>query len=213
VSDDRGLLLILVRHGETVASSSVRLVGAGDVALSPLGFRQAGRLRDALRGVPLHRAATSAMERARATASVVLEGRAVPVDVIDDLNEVSFGEWEGLTPDEVCRRDPHLQAAWRSGDPNFAYPGGDSRRGFRERVLRGWGRFRSLAPRTGTVIVVAHKGVLRMLLGALAGRDGPFLDAVELGSISRVRLDETGGAEVLSTNEVGHLGADRVEGS
>ena len=67
--------LILLRHGETVGQSSIRLHGATDVALSAVGEQQAERAAAALAALPIARALCSPLQRARKTAEIVLAAR------------------------------------------------------------------------------------------------------------------------------------------
>src|SRR5688572_11020303 len=83
--------LILLRHGETVGQSSIRLYGATDIALSPLGEQQAARAAAALQARRLARVVTSPLQRARRSAEIVLAAQPAPaatLEVLDDLREV-----------------------------------------------------------------------------------------------------------------------------
>jgi probable phosphoglycerate mutase len=104
-------------------------------------------------------------------------------------------ELDGLYPEEYAR--------WRSGDPDFAIPGGESRRD----LMRRGGEIVEEIGRGGhqQVVVVSHGGLLaaalKALLGIPAGRH-PFV--LQNGSISQLELTD-GQMKVISLNQVDHL--------
>jgi broad specificity phosphatase PhoE len=157
--------ILLVRHGETAGESSVRYFGSTDVDLSEEGRAQMSSLapRLAARRVDLWLA--SNLRRSWTATAVVSRGARVRIE--PDLREVHFGEWEGLTREEIEARDPALFADWQAGKEGFEYPGGEARASFQgriagvvERLLAGPDRF---------VAGVLHKGVIREIARQLTG--------------------------------------------
>lgn len=204
--------LILVRHGETVGDSAVRLYGSTDVELSDLGRRQMDRVRDALDGIEIEHLFVSPLQRSRDSAAIVCDGRSLGETVTEAFREIDFGKWEGLTVEEVGAADPGGLAAWKSGDPEWAFPGGDTRSAFAGRVRsEALLRFGSSRGRT---LAVLHKGVVKTIVGALLGHRHEAYSRLpcELGCV--YRLERRGVCwRVTSECEVGHLGADRLPAS
>ncbi|MCS5637965.1 MAG: histidine phosphatase family protein [Myxococcota bacterium] len=170
--------LVLVRHGDTVADSSVRYYGATDVVLSRAGRRQAERARRVIGDEAFGLVVASPLARAWQTATVLAPGQ--PIRLEEGFREVNFGEWEGLTREEIEARDPALFARWQQDLPDFDYPGGEARASFRSRIEAGLGRL--LVLEAESALVVAHKGVIRTLLEALTGQR-PAEGQPELGGI------------------------------
>jgi broad specificity phosphatase PhoE len=156
---------VLVRHGETDGESSVRFYGATDVDLSEAGRTQMRRLAADLRTEPADLVVASPLRRSWRSAWILTGG--APVRLENDFREVDFGRWEGLTTDEIRARDPILFEDWQARSDSFEYPGGESRKAFRERVLRGLERL--LASEAQEPLVVVHKGVVRTIVEALTG--------------------------------------------
>ena len=179
---NRVLRIALVRHGETVGNSRVRYFGSTDVPLSREGRRQALAARLAIPGDHWDRVVSSTLSRAWQTALVVSPGRAVALE--HDFREIHFGRWEGLTRDEIAERDPALFEEWQKKGIDFDYPEGEPRAEFRARVERGLERLMQRGDGE-SVIVVAHKGVLRTLVRALTG-EVLELDEPALGGVLRV---------------------------
>jgi broad specificity phosphatase PhoE len=177
--------IVLVRHGETDGESSIRFHGANDVALNAAGRAQARAARRQVPGDLWDLVVSSSLSRAWQTAHIVAPGR--PVRLEPDFREIHFGRWEGLTRDEIAARDPILFEDWQSRAPGFEFPDGEVRAEFQARVLRGLERIRESA--VSSVIVVAHKGVVRTIAEALSG-ESLLPDQPSLGGVVRlVRLD------------------------
>ena len=200
--------LALVRHGETVGNSSVRYHGRTDVELSDLGRQQ---MHAAQRWLSIHLSGSrrgpivaSPLRRAAEGASIIAGGEG-PIIEIEEFVEVDFGRFEGLTATEIEARFPADFARWNRDrlDPGFTYPEGESRREFTIRVERGIQRMLDLidhsaptaqpaeiAPAANeTVIVVAHRGVIRIIANRLAG----VTPQIELGSIQLLRRESAAG--------------------
>ncbi|MBI1850549.1 MAG: histidine phosphatase family protein [Planctomycetes bacterium] len=200
-----GMRLILVRHGDTVANSRDRYIGSTDAALNGDGRDQARRLAVRLRGEGIARVYSSALVRARETAEAIAKSLALDVDVVREFNELDFGEWEGLTRDEIAKLAPEHFAAWRSGDESFRFPGGDCRADFRTRVRGALDRVVTDADGC-TIAIVAHVGVVRTAIGDALGLSGPALWSfrVDPASIHVIHF-ELGGPVVAALNETAHL--------
>ena len=104
--------LLLARHGESVWNAERRFQGRTDVALSARGRAQAEALGVALRRFNVARVYVSPFRRARETAEVALAGTGMPLVALDELRELSLGEWEGCTVDEIRARDGNPYLAW-----------------------------------------------------------------------------------------------------
>lgn len=185
-----GRRLWLVRHGETEGQSSIRYHGRNDVRLSDEGRAQIRALAPLLAGVEFAHVVHSPLQRAAESAAILAERLALPRTsfVVDErLREISFGDCEGMTAEEIEAAHPEFWAAYRQGRVD-AFPGGESRSGFAARVQQAI-RAHAAAPWAGDLLVVAHRGIVRHALHALLGEPADGLDpyGVALGSVSIVR--------------------------
>ena len=180
--------LILVRHGEVEGSRPGVLCGRSDPRLSEAGRRQATLLQGMMGRLPEARFVSSPLTRARETAETAVGGAQVAVETDPDLQEMDFGEWEGLTYDEVATRYPELVAGWSEFRPDFGFPGGETLADFASRIER---VARALAdPDAATVVAFTHGGVIRALICHFLGlslRDYLLFD-VSPGSVATLRL-------------------------
>jgi broad specificity phosphatase PhoE len=199
--------LILVRHGETQGESSIRYHGRTDVPLSDLGRTQMHAVRAALlKHGPLQFQWVFTSPLVRATEGArLIAGESAQLCVLEEFVEVHFGLFEGLTAEEIRHRYPEHYAQWSTDRlaPGYAYPDGESRAAFAERVNRGIGKMLSLwqpeSHLAATALLVAHRGVIRTLVHHLTSSQ----PNVELGSIQVIELD--GGWRATMLDHVGHL--------
>lgn len=204
--------IILVRHGETIGDSAVRLYGKADVALSELGREQMRRAREALRGIVFERVIVSPLSRSRESAALVVGGGGPELTIVDEFAEIDFGDWEGLMLEEVAERDPEGHKAWDTEGIDFRFPGGDSKVEFFSRVAGA--ATRVFGEPDYPALAVLHKGVIKGILAGLLKRPvGDFVKhPIELGSIHRLRKFEEGW-NLIAANETAHLGDSRIPAS
>lgn len=155
--------LLMVRHGNTTGNSAARFWGQTDVALSTAGKSQAQRLADRLAGEKIDAIYSSQLRRAKATAEIIASRHQMEVVTCPELLEINFGEVEGLTFAEIGQRYPELVSGWPTRDPSLRFPGGESISDLDRRVSKFPGRLKAHDTEE-TVLVVAHSGVLRLLV-------------------------------------------------
>ena len=184
--------VVFVRHGETpLHQGANRFCGDLDPGLTALGREQAERARSILPHViPVVDAAwTSPRLRARQTASLILPQAGWRVD--EDLRELSFGQWEGLTKEEAEAQTPEAYRAWDMDAYHNSPPQGESGLEAQPRIDRVIDRI-STSP-AQHILVVSHITYLRLLICLLI--DIPLSEA-------RLRLDiQQGRIGVLEVSE------------
>lgn len=183
--------LVMVRHGETEGQSSIRYHGRGDVALDARGREQMRAAARVLNGEVFAKVFASSLVRAIEGARIIA-GDDAPIISIGEFVEIDFGDFEGLTIDEIRQQHPGEFERWRERrlEADYQYPNGESGEAFRERVSIGMRRMFELwrAERgqfSGTALLVAHRGVIRLILEWLAG----VTPAIELGSVHILDCD------------------------
>jgi probable phosphoglycerate mutase len=157
--------VVLARHGESELSVVGRTNGDPSVAvgLTEVGREQARQLGRELAAEAIDLCATSAFQRARETADLALEDRAVPRLVLAELNDIRFGEFEGRLLTEY--------RAWAHahGPEDVCPGGGDSRAQTVARYVTAYGQL--LERPEAAVLVVAHGLPVRYVLDAVDGRN------------------------------------------
>lgn len=90
------MILYLLRHGETDLNKQRRIQGRSDIPINEKGRRLAEATAQGLKDVAFDLAFTSPLIRAKETAQLVLAGRDIPVYEEPRIQEIGFGEYEGL---------------------------------------------------------------------------------------------------------------------
>lgn len=155
-----------LRHGEVDASG--RLLGQSlDIPLSEQGREQAQRWRESLKAVPFQAVISSPARRAQETAQIIAPADR-PILQLPHFHEMNWGTWEGKP---FADMQSHLQVQrekWAAGDWTWAPPGGESLHALLQRAEEGIRLVSSLYP-TGSVLIVTHGQLLRLLLTHLMG--------------------------------------------
>src|SRR4051794_5702640 len=105
--------IILVRHCHVEGISPERFRGRIDLMLTAAGHRQAELtahcIRATWRPVAIF---SSPLSRSRATAEAIATPLGLTPSPLDGLIDIDYGQWQGLTPDEVRARWPGLLESW-----------------------------------------------------------------------------------------------------
>lgn len=185
----------LVRHGETEGQSSIRYHGSNDVPLSDAGREQVAALAPLLQGVTFGRVVHSPLLRAAESAAILQREVGWPADRVsadERLREISFGDAEGMTREEIDRAFPGFWDDYDAGRTD-AFPGGEPRAAFGARVYDA-ARELERADWQGDLLLVAHRGTVKHTICALLGlEEAPITGfAVELASLSVLREADEG---------------------
>jgi len=171
VRSDRGLpattcRLLLVRHA--TAEGNGRFQGQRDVSLTGAGRLELRLLCEKCSQHPVRAVYSSDLRRARQTADAVARNFGLEVNVRPELREMHFGQWQGLSWNQIARRFPKLAALWIERFPRQAIPGAEPLTQFKRRIAAGV-REIVAANRGQCALVVTHAGVIRFTLGKVLG--------------------------------------------
>jgi broad specificity phosphatase PhoE len=144
--------LRLIRHGETEWSLSGAHTGRTDIPLTPNGEAKARALAPKLAGHPFALVLTSPLQRARRTCE--LAGLGAGAQLEPNLEEWNYGEYEGLSSDDIHRNRP----GWNPFDDGF--PGGET---IDQVAARAQDVIRRALKAEGDVALFAHGHILRIL--------------------------------------------------
>ncbi len=150
--------LWLIRHGETAWSLSGAHTGSTDLPLTPQGEAKARALGAKLAGHPFALVLTSPMQRARRTCE--LAGLGSQAQVEPNLKEWNYGEYEGLTTEDIRRQRPGW-SLFRDG-----VPGGET---IQQVALRAEVVIHRAVQADGDVALFAHGHILRILAARWLG--------------------------------------------
>jgi len=159
-------MILLMRHGQIVQSHPRRFVGQRDIPLDDSGREQARKAGPFLASFAVDHVVSSDLPRCVETATLATGGR-FRIETDRDLREISLGQWEGRTSEEVRETWPSTYEA-RGRDLDGTRPeGGESFHDLARRVVPCFERI--AARKAGGTLIVAHSGVNRVLLCHLLG--------------------------------------------
>ena len=149
------MAVYLVRHGQTDWNKNGTVQGRYDTELNQTGREQAAQAREYLKDVPLDVCFSSPLKRAMETASIILNGRDVPIKTDDRLVEMAYGVYEGTN--------------WRAEEYQklrryfaYRYPKGESYLDVCYRAFSFLYEIKELAQK-GNVLIVCHGGIARVI--------------------------------------------------
>jgi broad specificity phosphatase PhoE len=179
--------VLLVRHAETEWNRERRFQGWRDVPLSATGREQAESAARLLAATRIDAVWSSPLARARDTAAIIAAPHRLAVQESEAFREMGFGDWEGLTRDEVRERFPEAHRAWAEAPHEATWPGAETLAAVRARALAGLEALR--AAHTGQTICLVSHGITGRLL---------ILEALGLGPdrLWSFQLSSTGISEL-----------------
>lgn len=200
--------LYLIRHGQTQWNIDGKIQGTTDVPLNDTGLWQARLLAGAMVKHPVAALFSSPLKRAYQTAEVVALAQSLPVYPVEELKEVDFGLWEGLTWEEIDRQYHEDFVKWDGSPADHTPTGGESRENCRSRCKAAVERILAEADEAGgDAAIVAHGGILVFVVDYLLRNQKEKKEIiVKNASITTVEYDrakELG--TLLRLNDVSHL--------
>ncbi|MBR5950451.1 MAG: histidine phosphatase family protein [Actinomycetaceae bacterium] len=168
--------IIFWRHGQTDYNQERRVQGALDIELNESGIVQAERIAPYVAAMNPTRIISSPLKRAVRTAETVAGLKGLPVELDERLRERNFGDFEGLTREELSERFPEEYALWKSG-------GTPTQRGVETRGAVGERTSQAIIEACeqmdgGVLLVVAHGAALSCAMTAMLGLDSDVWSGV-----------------------------------
>lgn len=176
--------IFLARHGQTDANNTLTYQGHIDNPLNNKGLLQAKKLAAYFREEPLARIYTSDLVRTVETAQPTSELLNAEIVKIPSFKEINFGEWEGLTYEEIKKHWPKDIEDFFHRPATIKISGGES---FKEVQERAWASFQEVVASHGgdeSLLIVSHGGTVRTLLCAIMNLD--------LNEMWKISIDNAG---------------------
>jgi len=143
--------------------------GRADVELNETGIKQAELLAKYLEDVPLEAVYSSPLKRAIKTAEIIAGLHNADVMPSQELIDFDYGEWQGLSHNTVKYKYKKLYKEWLKKPHLVQMPKGESLDDVRKRAVSLL--YQATASHQGTVALVSHRVILKVLICALLGLD------------------------------------------
>ena len=200
--------IYFVRHGETVLTPTRKFSGTGslDPELMQEGLDQAELVAEEAVKLGADVLIASPLKRTKQTAEAI--SRTTGLDIIFDQSwyELSFGDWDGKSIEEVKAEDPDAYQAWLNSTA-YAPGGGESYDEASVRIEEALEKLVAEYPGK-KIIVVTHNGVIKTAITLAIGAPAEAVFHVDATpcSISSISIWPSDGLRaVRSVNERGHL--------
>ena len=200
--------VIFIRHGQTEWSVTGRYQGQSDVKLTEEGRKQAEKLADNFPVAKVDAVYASDLCRAMVTAETIANKFGLKVQAEPAFRELSFGDWEGLTYQQIVDKWEDAMANFLQHPDVLEIPGGESFPAVQKRAVT---RLNELVKEHDgqTIVVVAHGAVLRTLLAAALHMPLQYLWSIRQfnTAVNIVRYDADANPTVELLNSTAHLGS------
>jgi len=190
--------LFLLRHGRTQWNKEGIFRGRADIPLDEVGRKEAELLGKRLKDVPIKAIFSSPLKRAQETASIIASFTKSPVFVREELIDISFGSWEGLSVEEVRLRFPDLYEKWLNAPHELSFPQGESLKVVEERAFNFIEDLKSNHQKD-TIALVTHRVVLKVLISKLLGLNLKAFWRIEQGTSALNEFEWKNGMWVIKT--------------
>lgn len=200
--------IFVVRHGQTIWNKEARMQGAADSPLTELGILEASKLGEALRDREIDKIYTSPLGRTLQTTEYIKGDRDIPVSVIDELQEMSFGVMEGKPAELVQKKYGEIINNFWNDPLNYRNDTGESFQQLYERVEKGMRKIIENRHREKNVLVVTHGVVISVILSWINGgkiEDTWKTPIVKNTSLSILKYNGDGVLELIKENDTSHL--------
>ena len=200
--------IYFIRHGETILTPTRKFSGTGslDPELMQEGLDQADLVAEEAVKLGADVLIASPLKRTRQTAEAIARTTGLEIIFDESWYELSFGDWDGKSIEEVKAEDPDAYQAWLNST-SYAPGGGESYDEASVRIEEALEKLVAEYPGK-KVIVVTHNGVIKTAIKLAMGAPAEAVFHVDASpcSISSISIWPSDGLRaVRSVNERGHL--------
>ena len=188
--------IILARHGETRWNVEEIFRGRSDVELNETGIKQAELLAEHLSDSKIDAVYSSPLKRASKTAETIAGYHKLDAEIALDIIDFDYGKWQGLPLQEVKDKYRELYSEWINSPDKVKMPDGESLKDVRKRAI---GVVDNITARyEGTVVLVSHRVVSKVLICALLGLDNSHFWNIKLDTCGITTFAYENGRFVLT---------------
>ena len=204
--------ILLVRHGQNDWVRQKRLAGwIAGVHLDETGQKQAETAAARLAHLPIDAIYSSPVTRCLETAAPIAAALQLPVETIDALGEVRYGEWEGAEIETLTKEKSWY--AVQHFPSRFRFPGGEALRNVQARAVDAHEELAQRHDQRDLIVVVSHADLIKLVLAHYLGMHIDLFQRIVISpaSVSALTLLENGMVHVGRLNDDGPLEAPPPE--
>ncbi|GKX32059.1 alpha-ribazole phosphatase [Vallitalea longa] len=149
---------IFIRHGETCANIDKLIYGITHSEFTDNGLKQIDKILDYVRLQEVDYFYSSPLKRTQIIAEKIQECIGKKAQFIDEIGEMNYGIFEGLTSDIALQKYPDAYNQFMNDYKNYVIPEGENVLDFDKRVISFIDKIKD---KEGTSVIVTHGGVIR----------------------------------------------------
>jgi alpha-ribazole phosphatase len=190
--------LILVRHALTVDNQNNRLSGHIDSVVSEIGKKQIDRLTNYLEKIDIDKIYTTTSSRTKDTIKKIAKLKKIDIIEKETLKEISFGDFEGITFDEIRSNYPKQFQDMIDKGYEYKYPNGESLIDSYNRVANEISKI-IFDNKDKTILICSHGGTIRNIITYLISNSYEYHWNFKIDNASITILEVENGFTVIDT--------------
>ena len=160
----------VVRHGQTAWNLEEVFRGRADIPLDDTGKKEVHLAGEALKHETIHAVYSSPLSRSMETAENIAKFQEIDVVPLDEIIDISYGDWEGKPLADVQEKFPDLYERWLKAPHTVRFPNGETLEEVGDRTM---GAVKRLVAqhKDENIALVAHRVPNKVICCALIGID------------------------------------------
>ncbi len=175
--------IFLIRHGQSEWNKLYKIQGQQDTMLTDLGRKQAVRIGSRLINENVDIIFTSDLARAFDTANIISGIINKPLVVSQDIREINFGKWEGLTLQNIKEMYRDEYSLWLKEPDRLEIEGAETLKKLEARIMN-WINNIIMESRENNIAIVSHSATLKTIILGLLGIDISHYKNITLHNVS-----------------------------
>lgn len=197
--------IYFVRHGESLWNKTSKIQGALDIPLSKTGKKEAKLIASRFKNKEVDAIYSSKLSRAVDTAKKIGEIKGLKINEIEELKEISFGDWEGLCMEDIKENRKEELEKWIFTPEKQKFKNGES---LKDVSIRTKKVLKEILNNTKdkNIVIVAHSGAIKVMVLDLLGIPLKYYKNMSLGNVSLSLVEQRDYNNVLvKFNDRNHL--------
>lgn len=188
--------LILIRHATTKDNQDKKLSGHIDSKISDIGLKQIEKLTNHLEDIHIDKIYTTTSSRTKDTIKNIARIKEIKIVEINALKEIDFGDFEGITFDEIKNNYPNEFNSMIEKGYEYKYPNGES---LIDSFIRVSSEIKDIIKRDRdkTILICAHGGTIRNIISYLLSGDYKYHWNFRIDNVSITILEIDNGFTII----------------
>lgn len=197
--------LYLIRHGESEWNILSKVQGQNNVNLTKKGIEQAAKAAERLSKEKIDEIYSSDLDRAYDTAKIIADKLKLDVKKLQELREIKFGVWEGLTSSEIKENYKNEHMIWMTEPHKLQLPEAERLIDVQERMLKGVNKLMK-ENKDKNILIVSHGSAIKALILGILDIDLSSYNKISIGNVGLTIIEYRDYSPVIGVlNDTSHL--------